>query len=120
MPLLNFPRWRRLLVIGVFITLLGRLLSKPLFDELVRLWFRAVLLVIGVRCRYVGEPIKDVSSCDQQTILSWADVLVVGARWPMTFSGHGAGPVPGPLVGWLAERAGTLFIEQGRGRSSGY
>ena len=102
-----------LLVIGVLITLLIGLLPKSFFNIIVRFWFQVVLWVIGVRCRYSGNPIGEVTLVVSNHT-SWADVLVVGARWPMTFLAMQE-VRSWPLVGWLAERVGTLFIERGRG-----
>ncbi|WP_426149871.1 lysophospholipid acyltransferase family protein [Pseudomonas sp. DC3000-4b1] len=49
--------------------------------------------------------------------VSWADVLVLGQLAPLTFLAK-ADVRQWPLLGWLAERAGTLFIRRGGGESA--
>jgi lyso-ornithine lipid O-acyltransferase len=49
--------------------------------------------------------------------VSWADVLVLGQLAPLTFLSK-ADVRQWPLLGWLARRAGTLFIRRGAGESA--
>jgi 1-acyl-sn-glycerol-3-phosphate acyltransferase len=46
--------------------------------------------------------------------ISWLDISLVGGRWNVTFLGKSE-IASWPVLGWIVRRAGTLFIERGRG-----
>ncbi|MBF3247173.1 1-acyl-sn-glycerol-3-phosphate acyltransferase, partial [Pseudomonas aeruginosa] len=48
--------------------------------------------------------------------VSWTDIPLLGALAPLTFLSK-AEVRAWPLAGWLAEKAGTLFIRRGSGDS---
>ena len=86
-------------------------------DKLVRRWSAKLLLICGVsvRTRFLpgtedAEPALIV--CNH---ISWLDIFVINARQPCRFVAK-SDIRSWPLVGWLCEKAGTIFIARGRQR----
>jgi len=99
--------------VGLFISLFSGMMSYSVFSAIARRWYRCVVYCLGLRCNYQGASIEQTVLVVSNHI-SWADVIVIGARWPFVFlSMHAVSSWP--VVGWLARRAGTLFIERGQG-----
>jgi lyso-ornithine lipid O-acyltransferase len=100
------------------LSLLERLVRHDLLATRQRLsqWFLARLAgVLPLRLRVTGElprePMLWVSNH-----VSWADIPLLGALAPLSFLSKAE--VRGwPLAGWLAHKAGTLFIRRGAGDS---
>lgn len=77
-----------------------------------RCWFRSVLRVANIR------PHLDAPGLERRGLVvanhtTWLDIPVLGALLPTYFLSK-AEVRDMPLVGWLAERGGTLFIHRGR------
>lgn len=107
--LLAFPVLVSGLFIGPFIGVMGR----TRFAAVSRVWYRCLLFALGIRCRYEGVQINDTCLIVSNHI-SWADILVIGSRYPFTFLAMQE-VADWPIVGWLARKAGTLFISRGQG-----
>ena len=79
-------------------------------------WLGSVAKVMGARVKIHGQPNR------QQTLfvsnhISWLDILVLGSTVPLHFlSKHEVKTMP--VVGWLATRAGTLYIHRGKHESA--
>ncbi|MCG5523949.1 1-acyl-sn-glycerol-3-phosphate acyltransferase [Ectothiorhodospira haloalkaliphila] len=102
--------------LGVLITLaLGRPdeagLPRPRFRRAILLWYRAFCWIMGLRIHVQGEP-------SAQTVLSvsnhvsWLDIPVLGAHVPAGFLSKSE-VRQWPVIGWLAQRNGTVFIRRG-------
>ncbi|MBT8768811.1 lysophospholipid acyltransferase family protein [Metapseudomonas boanensis] len=115
---------RLLAVIGVglllagWMTMLERLLRRDLMPTRQRLtrWFLARLSgALPFRIHVVGivpqEPMLWVSNH-----VSWTDIPLLGALAPLSFLSK-AEVRAWPVAGWLARKAGTLFIRRGSGDS---
>jgi 1-acyl-sn-glycerol-3-phosphate acyltransferase len=78
--------------------------------------FRSLLWTIGVRVRFDG-PVREIGAGDGTGVLvvanhlSWLDILVLGAVQPMRMVAK-AEIGSWPLLGGLARRIGTLFIDR--------
>lgn len=98
--------------------LLGRLLHKRVWRGVtfhrtwVRLWALAVLMLIGVRLRVSGAPLKRGGMLVVNHA-SWADIPGILACAPVVFVSK-AEVRDWPGVGWLAAIADTVFIERRR------
>lgn len=101
------------LVFGILVTPFIRFMDRPLFEAIARPWYRCLSATLGIRCHYLGERIEGVSLLVSNHI-SWADILVIGGRYPFDFLAMQE-VANWPLVGWLARHAGTLFIRRGKG-----
>ncbi len=103
------------LLTGALICLFIAHLSRGLQDRIVSTWHRVMLWCMGIRARYRGPAVTGPVLMVANHV-SWADILVLGARWPFAFLAM-AEVRRWPLVGWLAGRVGTLFIRRGEGAS---
>jgi 1-acyl-sn-glycerol-3-phosphate acyltransferase len=89
----------------------------------IRFWSRMLLGIVGVRVLVRGEPIDPrlaggiVPGSAGRMLLSnhvsWLDIYAINAAVPSRFVAK-AEIAAWPLAGWLAARAGTLFVERGR------
>lgn len=74
-------------------------------------WSRQLLDICGVRCQF---PVGDAPAPDAMVVanhISWLDIFVINALHPCTFIAKAE--VRGwPVLGWLAHRAGTLFLQR--------
>ncbi|NKB75694.1 MAG: hypothetical protein GKR96_01315 [Gammaproteobacteria bacterium] len=72
-----------------------------------------MLHILGIRCELSGDEFS-AGSLLVSNHVSWADICLIGSAFPVTFL---AGSKIGkwPVLGWLMNKAGTLFIDRGRG-----
>lgn len=87
-------------------------------DGLLRFWARILLAAMGVRLETGGTPPAWGRSAPVGALLllnhiSWIDVFVVAAVVPARFVAKRE-IRDWPLLGWLSQAVGTLFIERGR------
>jgi 1-acyl-sn-glycerol-3-phosphate acyltransferase len=86
-------------------------------EGLVRRWSGKVLAICGVTVRTISGP----DTHDQEPALivcnhiSWLDIFVINSRRPCHFVAK-SDIRDWPLIGWLCEKAGTVFIARGRQR----
>ncbi|MEX2476585.1 lysophospholipid acyltransferase family protein [Marinobacter sp.] len=70
---------------------------------------------LGFRIRQQGVPAKN-NVLFVSNHVSWSDIPVLGGRVPLRFLSK-AEVGRWPVIGWLAQQAGTLFITRGGGRA---
>lgn len=104
------------LLAGVGLTLLfaPRDPSQPFSDfhrAVVRWWHRRLCRVLGVRVTVQGRPAGTPALLVANHV-SWLDIPVIGGAADLAFLSK-AEVRRWPLVGWLAHKAGTLFIQRG-------
>ncbi|MFD6426872.1 lysophospholipid acyltransferase family protein [Streptomyces sp. NPDC060198] len=97
---------------GAACTPLAAVLTQPVRDRLVRLWSRAVLRTFGVRMRVTGNPGgRNGGELVVANHISWLDIPLVAAVLPARMLGKS--DIRGwPVLGALAARGGTLFIDR--------
>ena len=85
-------------------------------QAVVRWWMRSLAGILGLRIRVRGpRPARTALWCSNH--VSWLDVVALGAIGEMGFVSKAE--VRGwPLVGWLAQAAGTVFLQRGAGQSA--
>lgn len=100
--------------------------GRARFNRVAMRWNRGMVKLLGVRCKYRGAGIATVDAAPApahghgrgallvSNHISWLDTLVFGARWPVLFLAKSE-VAAWPALGWLARRAGTLFIARGHG-----
>jgi len=107
------------LIVGVFLTLLFLRNTMPthgLQSRIVKKWLGRAARIFGVRIKHYGTPLP------QRTLfvanhISWLDILILGSLVPIHFlSKHEVKTMP--VFGWLATRAGTLYIKRGNRKSA--
>jgi 1-acyl-sn-glycerol-3-phosphate acyltransferase len=96
-------------------------LAYPLVDEHRRLdlrrgWSRRLLAILGIRIRKQGAEIEAASLLVANHI-SWIDIFVINAIRPASFVSKDE-VRHWPLIGWLAARNGTLFLQRGSRRQA--
>ncbi len=98
---------------GVALSLWVPSMSTATYRRMAAIWYRTMLVLTGIRIRY-RDGVGSGTVLMVSNHVSWADILVLGARWPFTFLAmHEVGGWP--VIGWLARQVGTLFIDRGRG-----
>lgn len=95
--------------------LLLPLVGRARRTELIRRWSAGVLAILNVRLSVRGE-VPDVSAAGVMFVanhISWLDIYLLDAVCPVRFVAK-AEVRAWPVIGWLAEKIGTLFIERTR------
>jgi len=104
---------------GVVISLVafGRL-SLSARARVARHWGRRVTSSLGVRLRVGGQTdLPDRPVLFVANHVSWLDIPVVLAAHPVRFVSKDDVRA-WPVMGWLATRAGTLYLNRGNGRAA--
>ncbi|MDB5796704.1 MAG: 1-acyl-sn-glycerol-3-phosphate acyltransferase [Paucimonas sp.] len=117
------PAWHLLrlllhLVAGLLTCALVFPLAGPLRREtLVQRWSARLLRICGVqvRMRVLAGAQDQAPALIVANHVSWLDIFVINAHQPCRFVAK-SDIRDWPLVGWLCEKAGTVFIARGRQR----
>jgi 1-acyl-sn-glycerol-3-phosphate acyltransferase len=99
---------------GIFVAALLPALNTYGRGRLVQLWFQGVLRAAGVRLRLVGEPVLATRPGTLVTAnhVSWLDIPAILAIEPVTVLAKKE-VRRWPLIGWMAYRADTVFVDRG-------
>lgn len=119
--------WRRLwrtpliiawLVVGLLLTAgvtvlagITRGLSQHRRNQLASLWMRGLIGLLPLRIHRHGTPSVETALLVSNHV-SWLDIVVIGAQAPVHFLSK-AEVRHWPIIGWLANAAGTRFIQRG-------
>ena len=114
-------KFYRLIVFGLLL-LLGVLLTtfflhkavppRGFTSKLITTWLYLAAKTFAVKIKTFGTPLPEKVLFVANHI-SWLDILVIGGIVPVHFlSKHEVKTIP--LLGWLATRAGTLYIKRGK------
>ncbi|CAN5262838.1 lysophospholipid acyltransferase family protein [soil metagenome] len=86
-------------------------------DRISSAYLRVLLRVCGVQARVHGAPLpRDHGELVVSNHVSWLDVMALHTLGPVAFVSKSE-VRDWPVIGVLAERSGTLFIERGRRRA---
>lgn len=83
-------------------------------ERRIRNWSRGLLSICGVRLVVRGE-ISDSPALIVCNHISWLDIFAINTCRPCRFVAK-SDIRDWPLLGWLVDRAGTIFIARGRQR----
>ncbi|QTR49234.1 lysophospholipid acyltransferase family protein [Candidatus Thiothrix anitrata] len=109
--LLGHVFWGLLLTV-IFAEVLRMTVAQSFYRGLVRAWLRRVTRIVGVKVRVYGIP-EDTATLLVANHITWLDIPLLGGEMPIRFLSKQE--VRGwPVVGWLAAKAGTLFISRGK------
>jgi len=102
--------------LGVTLTLLVSPPGKnappgPLHIKLRQWWFKKVTRIFGLRLTIKGKELPEAALWVANHI-SWMDIPVIGSTGNVSFLSK-AEIRQWPVIGWLAEKSGTLFIDRG-------
>ena len=103
-------------VLALCVAILQRFRARPAWTTGVVRWWHERL------CRAIGLHIEVSGRLQSNALLianhvSWLDIPVIGARGHIAFLSK-AEVRAWPLIGWMADIAGTLFIERGAHQSA--
>ena len=82
-------------------------------DRIIMAWSRRLLAILGVRARIASAPEIPGGALLVCNHVSWLDVYVIYAALRVHFVSKSE-VRDWPVAGWLAHKAGTLFLERGR------
>ncbi len=97
----------------VLLALFYPLLSRAWQRYILKTWSRHLLIILNVALQAKGEQ----SACDESACMmianhtSWLDIFVLNALHPAFFIAKSE-VRRWPLIGWLCQRSGTIFIER--------
>jgi 1-acyl-sn-glycerol-3-phosphate acyltransferase len=102
------------IITGCLLTVLfqtGNMTKKDTGSKVTRWWHRRMANVFSIPIRVFGVPSNDATLFIANHI-SWFDIIALGKTHPVRFlAKKEVGEIP--VIGWLASRAGTLFIKRG-------
>ena len=108
-----------LMIIGIILTtifLRNTISTRGTSSTIITTWLGIVTHLLGVRIKTFGTVLPEKTLFVANHI-SWLDILVLGSLTPIHFlSKHEVKTIP--VIGWLATRAGTLYIQRGNQRSA--
>lgn len=116
--------WRLLLVVqhillGVLLALgVGMFFCRNVrwHAPIICWWLRRLCRVLNLDVQVHGQPSEEASALWISNHVSWMDIPVLGGVRPLNFLSK-AEVARWPLIGRLAQAAGTLFIQRGSGDS---
>lgn len=118
MPLIRkITRWILLIIlilIGAVMTILflrNTIPPRGFTSNVITSWLGVVARLLGARIKTVGTPLKEKTLFVSNHI-SWLDIMVLGYLTPVHFLSK-LEVKQMPILGWLATRAGTLYINRG-------
>ena len=121
--ILRIVRWTRLLAhVGAALLILrfvfpgaGRVRRRALHGW----WSRKLVRILGLTLRVDGpQPVAEaLGAMIAANHVSWLDVFLVSSVWPTRFIAKSE-VREWPVAGWIAERAGTLFVRRARRRDT--
>lgn len=114
--ILLFIPW---LVFGIILTILFQRNTRKPFGfatNVASKWLGVLLRIFAIRIKTFGDPLPTKTLFIANHI-SWLDTLILGHLLHIHFlSKHEVKTMP--IIGWLATRAGTLYIKRGKRNSA--
>ncbi|MCI4410796.1 MAG: 1-acyl-sn-glycerol-3-phosphate acyltransferase [Thiotrichales bacterium] len=108
------------LLVGVGVALFAVNVRKheaysPRHQRIIRWWARGLLTILAVHVRQRGA--AATGSVWVANHISWLDIVVLMSVMPCRFLSK-AEVASWPLIGWLAQRSGTVFLRRGQGETA--
>lgn len=108
-----------LIILGSLLTLIvqrGTMPRQGLSSRITCWWHQRILQIFGIKVNVYGTA-TDSATLIVANHFSWLDIHLIGSRLPVRFLSK-AEVKDWPVFGWLANRAGTLYIPRGRKSAS--
>lgn len=108
-----------LIILGSLLTLIvqrGTMPRRGLSSHITCWWHQRVLQIFGIKINVYGTA-ADSATLFVANHFSWLDIHLIGSHLPARFLSK-AEVKDWPVFGWLANRAGTLYIPRGRKSAS--
>lgn len=115
----------RLLLLGLHAVVVGGLLCVFILPanwnktglsrqrSVIRWWLIVCVRLINIRVQTSGIPV-DRAALFVANHISWMDIVIIGSLQPVSFLSK-IEISHWPIIGYLARKGGTLFIERGKG-----
>ena len=100
------------LLTAIFAGVLRMSVTQPFYQGLVQAWLRRLTRIMGVRVKVSGTP-ASAGALLVANHITWLDIPLLGGVLPVRFLSKQE-VRHWPAVGWLAVKAGTLFITRGK------
>ena len=94
----------------------GHMPRRSLNAKITSWWHKRVLNALGIKLSIHGTPVND-TTLFVANHLSWLDIHLIGSHLPVRFLSK-AEVEQWPVLGWLASKAGTLYIPRGNKAAS--
>ncbi len=106
---------RGIVIAGLFFPFM----SRPRRCREIKRWSAGLLRILAVRLRIHGDPPRRAAPLMLiANHVSWLDICVINAVLPVRFVAKSE-VRRWPVIGWLSEKTGTLFIERARRHDTG-
>lgn len=103
-------------LVSLVVTVLSFVGHPPVWQSrVVQWWHQRLCHILALRIQVTGQSVGPALLVANH--ISWLDIPVLGAQGAMGFLSK-AQVRHWPLIGWMAEVAGTLFIERGAHRAT--
>lgn len=118
----KFYRWIMLvllILIGIVLTIIflrGTIPARGLSSTIITSWLGIVTRLFGVKIKTYGNALSEKTLFIANHI-SWLDIFILGSLKPIHFLSKQEIKTM-PVLGWLATRAGTLYIHRGNKESA--
>lgn len=99
-------------VLGILLALAKPLLSRNRWQHTVQWWLRMIIHILGGQVRITGTPLCSGALMVANHI-AWLDIPLLGGYSPIRFLSKQE-IENWPIIGWLANCGGTLYIERGK------
>ncbi len=116
LALLRFVLLLLHLFVGLYITLWHHTINRrsfnhPKYQCAIQWWLGAIAYILGIRIEVLGD-LTESATLLVANHISWLDIPVIGyAANPRFLSKSEV--KKWPIIGWLAQSAGTLFLQRG-------
>ncbi len=100
---------------GVWLTSRARRYPAPLYAEHVQRWLAGLLTILNIHPALEGTPPAQSGHLWVANHVSWLDIPLLGGLLPNTVFLAKEEIQTWPIIGGLAEKAGTLFMARGTG-----
>lgn len=90
--------------------------TSGLASNITRFFHKTLTLVLGVKVRITGTP-QACATLFVSNHVSWLDILIIGQIVPVHFLSM-IEVKSWPVAGWLATRAGTIYISRGGAKAA--
>lgn len=101
-------------MVGIFIAFaFYPWLSKGKRDWALRFWSVCLMKTTGVHLEQQGEPLLDQAVMLVANHVSWIDIFIINAQRATSFIAK-AEIRSWPVLGWLVQQVGTIFIVRGQ------
>ncbi len=104
------------LLLGAALAIQEKLPGKPpARSHTAQWWLKGLCRILGIRIQLDGTPEPGTTMLVSNHI-SWLDIPVIGSLKPVHFLSKSE-VREWPVIGWLADKAGTFFIKRGGGKA---